>query len=77
MSMNEAADSQAESLEERRGFLRGLLATGSGVAVLAATQGAAIAAVKEEAESAPQDTAGSKGYHVTQQVLDYYKTAAL
>ncbi len=75
--MNEAADSQAESLEERRGFLRGLLVTGSGVAALAATQGAAVAAVEEEPQVAPEGSGGSKGYHVTQQVLDYYKTAAL
>ncbi len=75
--MNEAADSQADSLEERRGFLRGLLATGSGVAVLAAAQGTAIAAVEDEPKAAAEGADGSKGYHVTQQVLDYYKTAAL
>ena len=75
--MSEAAVSQADSLEERRGFLRGLLATGSGVAVLAATQGAAVAAVGDEPPAAEDGSDGSKGYHVTQQVLDYYRTAAL
>ncbi len=75
--MSEAAVDQADSLEERRGFLRGLLATGSGVAVLAATQSAAVAAVDDEPRADDAGPAESKGYHVTERVLDYYRTAAL
>jgi hypothetical protein len=75
--MNDAAQSQADTVEERRGFLRGLLVTGSGVAVLAATSGGAAAAVADEPAAAGDEADGSKGYHVTQQVLDYYRTAAL
>ncbi len=75
--MNDTARSQADSLRGRRGFLRGLLATGSGAAVLAVSSGSAVAAVSGAAEQGSEEPEASKGYHVTQQILDYYRTAAL
>jgi hypothetical protein len=57
---------------DRRKFLRGSLMTGMGVAAAATLPGTVLAA---ESEVAPKEE-GQKGYHLTQHILDYYKTMA-
>ncbi len=57
----------------RRTFLRGTVLTSTGAAVAAAVPGVAMASVTE-AETEPNSK--HKGYHLTQHIVDYYKTAA-
>lgn len=59
--------------EGRRGFLRGVAGTGAAAAVVAAVPVTAAAGPAEEAAPADPKT-GSKGYHVTRHVADYYRT---
>jgi hypothetical protein len=58
----------------RREFLRGTVTTGAAAAVVTALPRAAVA---EPTEGVPlkDPKGGSKGYHVTQHVIDYYRTA--
>jgi hypothetical protein len=63
--------------ENRRGFLRATLTASAGLAAATvATRG--VAAMTEEQPTERQTTAdeGSRGYHVTQHIIDYYKTAS-
>ena len=55
--------------------MKSVVATGSGVAVLAATAGGAMAA--ERPPSEPEPTGPDSGYRETQHIRDYYRTAAL
>lgn len=59
----------------RRGFLKGVAATGGAVAASAVVSETANSAVPPEskAEQGAQDT--HKGYHVTPHILDYYEKA--
>ncbi len=57
----------------RRTFLRGTVLTSAGAAVATAVPGVAVASVTE-AETDPDSK--HKGYHLTQHIVDYYKTAA-
>ena len=57
----------------RRTFLQGTLATGAG-AVMVATVPAVAAA--DTSEASINSDAKTKGYRLTQHILDYYKTAA-
>ncbi len=63
---------QQPQSEARRSFLRKAAATGGGAAVVTALPGMAVASAPEEAEQ-PET---SKGYSLTQHVLDYYKSAS-
>lgn len=67
-------DRLREAGVSRRGFLRDLLATGSGLAAVAALGNAQAEAA---AESSPTEASESRGYHETQHIRDYYRTAAL
>jgi hypothetical protein len=58
----------------RRGFVRDLLAAGTGVAAVAATgSGAAVAAAPATGEG---EGDSARGYRETQHVRDYYRTAS-
>jgi hypothetical protein len=57
---------------DRRKFLRGSLVTGVGVAAAAVLPGTVLAV---ESDVATKEE-GQKGYHLTQHILDYYKTMA-
>jgi len=59
---------------QRRDFLRGSIATATGVAVTVAA-GKAVAGVAETAVSA--EPGKKEGYQLTQHILDYYKSAAI
>lgn len=59
----------------RREFLRNVLVTGGAAAVVAAA-GPAVAAPRDE-KAPTAAKAESKGYHVTEHILEYYKTAGL
>jgi len=54
----------------RRNFLRGSAAAGAGVVITAVAPATAVAAPEEELKK------GDKGYHLTQHITDYYKSAA-
>ncbi len=54
----------------RRNFLRGSAAAGAGVVIATVAPAAAVAAPEEEVKK------GNKGYHLTQHITDYYKSAA-
>jgi hypothetical protein len=58
----------------RRDFLRGTVTTGAAAAVVTALPQAAVAEPTEEVQ-AKDPKRGSKGYQVTQHVIDYYKSA--
>lgn len=63
--------------ETRRAFLRTTLTASAGLAAATvATRG--VAAITEDQPTERQTTAekGSRGYHVTQHIIDYYKTAS-
>lgn len=65
-------DNKQALATDRRKFLRGSLVTGMSVAAAAALPGTVLAverdaAIKEE---------GQRGYHLTQHILDYYRTMA-
>jgi len=66
------SDKKPEDIGRRR-FLSGVAAAGVGTAVAAAVPaGSALAGTGQ-----PQaEAGGSKGYQLSQHVLDYYKTAA-
>ncbi len=57
----------------RRTFLRGTVLTSAGAAMATTIPGVAVASVTET-ESEPDSK--HKGYHLTQHIVDYYKTAA-
>lgn len=57
----------------RRGFLKGVMVVG-GVAALGALARNAVADAQPE-PAAPASTPEAKGYHVTQHIRDYYRTA--
>lgn len=60
--------------KSRRDFLRGTVTTGAAAAVVTALPQAAVGAPSEEVQE--QDSKrGSKGYQVTQHVIDYYRSA--
>jgi len=66
-------DKHKESIKtDRRKFVKGV-AVATGAATVAMASGGAAAALPEEETRA--ETEGSKGYHETQHVLDYYDTA--
>jgi hypothetical protein len=58
----------------RRNFLRGTVITGTAAAVVTALPQAAVAESTDEPQNADPKR-GSKGYHVTQHVMDYYRSA--
>ena len=58
----------------RRTFLRGTVLTSAGAAVATALPGVAVSGTAEETVSEPGSK--HKGYHLTQHIVDYYKTAA-
>lgn len=57
----------------RREFVKGSLAASVGVAVAAAVPATAMAAPEEPVAQKGK----SKGYHLSNHILDYYKAAAL
>ena len=57
---------------DRRKFVKGVAVAG-GVATVAMASGGAAAALPE-GEQTKAEMESSKGYHVTQHVLDYYET---
>ena len=59
--------------KDRREFLKGMAVAGGAVTVAAAVPQAVAGAAQTPDLKAP----GGKGYHVTQHILDYYKTAAM
>lgn len=59
----------------RREFLRNVMVTGGAVAIAAAS-GQAVAAPEPKA-AAPAPAPESKGYHVTEHILEYYRLAGL
>ncbi|MDP6210100.1 MAG: twin-arginine translocation signal domain-containing protein [SAR324 cluster bacterium] len=66
--------SKKETTTGRRGFLKGVVATGSGAAV-------AITAAKmispERVEASPgKDESSSKGYHMSEHISAYYKSTS-
>lgn len=64
-----------EVKQTRRAFLRGALITG-GAAAAAIAAGDSLAAPQAPAvKDAQPQSAESKGYHVTDHIRDYYKTA--
>jgi hypothetical protein len=58
----------------RRDFLRGTVVTGTAAAVVTALPQAAVAESIDEPQQQDKKC-GSKGYHVTQHVMDYYRSA--
>jgi len=62
-----------KSQVSRREFVKGSLAASVGVAVAAAVPTSALAAPEEMIEKPSKQ----KGYHLTNHILDYYKSAAL
>ena len=58
----------------RRRFLQGVAAAGGAAAVGAAVPGA-LAGDGNDAVQNPAETAPSKGYRLTQHIVDYYKAA--
>jgi hypothetical protein len=59
--------------EERREFIKKSTLAGAGVAATSMVSTAAIAGVGSDVEQKPEQ----KGYHLTQHVLDYYKSAGI
>lgn len=59
---------------DRRGFLRGVVAASSSVALLGGALRSGVANASPEAVTGQPK--GTKGYQVTQHVLDYYRTAS-
>ena len=57
----------------RREFIKKSTLAGAGVAATTMTSTRAMAAVGDEAEQKPEQ----KGYHLTQHILDYYKSAGI
>jgi len=67
-------DEQKLSTTGRRGFLRGLVATGASAAAVSLVVGSDAASASTE--TAPDRPANAKGYQVTRHVLEYYRTAS-
>lgn len=59
--------------KRRRKFLHDSLAGGTGAVLAAAAPGIAIASTVDDSPAADEH---SKGYRLTQHIIDYYKTAA-
>jgi hypothetical protein len=57
--------------QDRREFIKKTTLAGAGVAATTMVSTSAIASVGDDAEVKP----GHKGYHLTQHILDYYKSA--
>ena len=64
---------QARHDQNRREFLKKSTLVGAGVVATTAVPAAALADVAVQAA----DTEQQKGYHVTQHIIDYYKSAAI
>lgn len=62
-----------EQTNARRNFLKGVLVGGGAVAIAALTREAG---AQPEAEAVTPPQPETKGYRVTQHILDYYKTAS-
>lgn len=64
---------QTQHNQNRRSFLKKSTLVGAGVVVTTTVPAAALA---NAADQAP-DTEQQKGYHVTQHIIDYYKSAGI
>lgn len=64
---------QAKHDQNRREFLKKSTLVGAGVVATTTVPAAALADVAVQAP----DTEQQKGYHVTQHIIDYYKSAAI
>ena len=73
--MSEQASHDQDTVEARRGFLRTVLATGSGAAVLGVASSASATVAGEPAGGEPGVT--DSGYRESQHIRDYYKSTAL
>lgn len=56
----------------RRAFLQGSVATGASVAIAASVPGVAVSSTSEDVD----DSKKNEGYHLTQHIVDYYKSTA-
>jgi len=74
MSVSSNNDGSGGAGVSRRSFIREVVAAGSGLAAVAAL-GSAHADTQAEANAAQGSE--SRGYHETQHIRDYYRTAAL
>lgn len=61
--------------QTRRAFLKSALVTGGAAAVVVAARDALTAPESPSKATTAQPESRSKGYHVTQHIQDYYKTA--
>ncbi|MGD2173141.1 MAG: twin-arginine translocation signal domain-containing protein [Gammaproteobacteria bacterium] len=59
--------------QARREFIKKSTLAGAGVAAASMAGTNAIASVSDDTEQKP----GQKGYHLTQHILDYYKSAGI
>lgn len=59
--------------QARREFIRKSTLAGAGVAAASMASTRAIASVGDDIEQKPEQ----KGYHITQHILDYYKSAGI
>ena len=73
MKKTKETTGQAKHDRKRREFLKKSTLLGAGVA---ATSTAPAVALANAVEPTP-DTEQQKGYHVTQHIIDYYKSAAI
>lgn len=63
--------------KSRRKFLRGSLAGGAGAVLIAAAPGVVVATVtNESSDSDIGNGKNNQGYHLTEHIVDYYKTAS-
>jgi hypothetical protein len=84
MSIRESRESESKKTmsentlsERRRAFLRTTLTAGTGLAAaVVATKGLAASVATETGLSQEGTVPAKKGYHVTQHIRDYYKTAS-
>ncbi len=58
--------------KSKRGFIKKSTLAGAGVVATMMVSGEAVAEIGVDDETTPEN----KGYHLTQHVLDYYKSAA-
>ena len=58
----------------RRAFLRDTAAAGAGVAIATALPGTASADGSDTPDAGAASAKQQQGYHLTQHILDYYKT---
>ncbi|BAU48885.1 hypothetical protein SVA_2335 [Sulfurifustis variabilis] len=69
-------EQQHDEPNGRREFLK-QVALGGGAAAVAAVSGGALAATDTEPPKAAAEPARPKGYHETDHIREYYRTAAL